>query len=443
MHKIKEIISILVVLFSFGLQAQHSIYGTFSPAKDYKWVIAYELKPGDHRFVANTKLQNGNFALNIPKDAPTGTYRMVYGVPQEELYFDIIYSGKEDVQLNFDSKQGVTFLSSKENIPFRDYFTEIAATQQEIINCYQEGITDESVFLQLGEKLKSVQQAYEKKTEGLIAQKFIKANSPYISPKYEPIQEYIQHTKKNYFNSLDLTDPILQSSSFLTDKISNYVFTSLPMGTINTEEKEHAMIENVKRVNTEMVGVSAVYKLHVFHSLWRQAAGDKLNNVSDFIFNELIKKLANETNRPKVIDDIEFYNSLRIGATASEITWKDGNTNKSLSTLKGASTYILVFWSSTCSHCLKELPALHKELKKYPKVKVVAVGLEDNETTWKPEAAKLSDFEHAIALGRWNSDYAKQYGIQRTPTYFILDKDKHIVAKPQTDKEVITFLRNK
>ena len=83
---------------------------------------------------------------------------------------------------------------------------------------------------------------------------------------------------------------------------------------------------------------------------------------------------------------------------------------------------------------------LHKELLNYKNVRVVAIGLEDNDTFWKREIGNLPDFEHAIALGKWESNYAQLFGIKQTPTYFILDKDKRFVASPKDDKEVVSFL---
>ena len=88
----------------------------------------------------------------------------------------------------------------------------------------------------------------------------------------------------------------------------------------------------------------------------------------------------------------------------------------------------------------KELPALHKRLEKNSNIKVIAIGLENDTLSWKKEAAKLPGFEHAIALGKWESEYAKLYDIHATPSYFILDTDKHIIAKPENDKEVIKVL---
>jgi hypothetical protein len=74
-------------------------------------------------------------------------------------------------------------------------------------------------------------------------------------------------------------------------------------------------------------------------------------------------------------------------------------------------------------------------------VKVLAMGLEDDDVTWKKESVKLPGFIHGIALGKWESPYADMYDIHQTPTYYILDSEKRIVAKPDDYQEVIKFLK--
>lgn len=125
---------------------------------------------------------------------------------------------------------------------------------------------------------------------------------------------------------------------------------------------------------------------------------------------------------------------------APEITWTANGIKQTLSTMGDAENYLLIFWSSTCSHCLNELPALHKELKKFNAIKVIAVGLEEDDLNWKKVSATLPSFNHAIALGKWESDYAHTFNIQKTPTYFILDSNKRFIAKPESNTEVIAFL---
>jgi len=421
--------------------AQHTISGTFSPAKDYSWLIAYRLKPGTQNYIADTSIDKGEFVLKIPAKAKPGMYRLVYAVPQEEFYFDVIYTGKEDVVLTFTTEEGVAFTASEENKIFNAYFKEVNAAERQLIGFYSNNKTDVPEFQEIIDKYHYVQKSYKNKSKELVANEFIEANKPYIPSKYESIQGYVTHKKENYFNELNFSNPVLQASGFLTDKITNYIFTALPLAQMTQEETEKAMQDNLITIDEQLRGVSDNYRFHLFYTIWTQASASGFNRLSDFVHVSYLKDLATKTDNQEILDKIEIYNRLRIGAVAPEIRWEKDGDGKKLSSMGDAENYLLIFWSSTCSHCLKELPALHKRLEKNSNIKVIAVGLENDTLSWKKEVAKLPGFEHAIALGKWESEYAKLYDIHATPSYFILDSDKHIIAKPENDKEVVEFLK--
>ena len=108
----------------------------------------------------------------------------------------------------------------------------------------------------------------------------------------------------------------------------------------------------------------------------------------------------------------------------------DQNTGKSttLYDLHGAEQYLIIFWSSTCSHCEEELPIVKSILPK--KIKVVAIGIEDNSDNWKKAIINFPNFIHVLALEKWNNSIVNAYSVNATPTYFLLDADKKIIAKP-------------
>ncbi|MEP2239943.1 MAG: TlpA family protein disulfide reductase, partial [Maribacter sp.] len=104
----KVFISICLLFFSLSIQAQGSIAGNFSPPKDFKWIIAYELTPNGERYSVDGAVRDGSFELEMPLTAQAGMYRLVYAVPQDEFYIDIIYDKKEDVKFNFNLQDGLT-----------------------------------------------------------------------------------------------------------------------------------------------------------------------------------------------------------------------------------------------------------------------------------------------------------------------------------------------
>jgi len=73
---------------------------------------------------------------------------------------------------------------------------------------------------------------------------------------------------------------------------------------------------------------------------------------------------------------------------------------------------------------------------------VVAVALEDNKTDFEQFAAKLTSWTNILGLKKWENKMAKEYKINATPTYFILDKDKRIVSKPEHFEDVKAYFEN-
>jgi len=438
----KNVILLVLVLSSFIGSSQYTITGTFEPADDYQWVLAYRLKPGSQIYVAEARVTDAKFSLAIPENALPGTYRIVYAIPQEEYYFDVIYSGKEDVVLTFNEDAGVAFSASKENILFHAYFNEIAEANQQLIQLYTTDSVDQKVFKTVTKKLKETQKSYAEKSKGLLCHDFITANKPYIPGSFQPIKDYVDHRKKNYFTHLDFKNIQLQSSVFLTEKVVNYVMTALPLDALTVAETEKVMQQNVDKVSYYTEGVDDKYRSHLFYSLWGQTSASGYNATSDYIYTKYLKGLATAINNTDIITTIEDHNRIRIGTVPPPIRWKEGKTTRTLTSMEGAEHYVLVFWSSTCGHCLKELPQLQTGLQDNTAVQTLAVGLENGPENWEIESKKLKDFTHVIAEGKWDSEYAKAYTIKQTPTYFVLDKDKKIVAKPEDYKGVVSFLES-
>lgn len=434
-------LALFILLFTvYNITGQQTISGTFTPAEDYKWLIAYKLKPGTQEYVADSAVKEGKFSLELPANASPGTYRIVYAVPQEEFYFDVIYNGKENIALIFNETDGITFTASTNNTLYHSYFNEMNSLEEKLTQFYLAQNTNKKEFLKLTKEIQAAQKSYEEKSKTLLVENFILSNQSYVPSKYEPIESYVSNKKSHYFDVLDFNNPILQSSSFLSDKALNYVFTALPLEKISKAEIELEMQKNIQTVSDHLTDVTDVYKLHVLYSIWTQAKASGFNSTSDFVYASFINTLAKKTNKREIIEAIELHNRLRIGTLAPEITWKDGKELKTLSEMEAAKNYVLVFWSSGCSHCLHELPQLEKGLNNNPDVKVLAVGLESDATIWNQESARLAGFTHAISLGKWESEYADLYDISSTPTYFVLDANKKIVAKPEDYKEVLTLL---
>jgi thiol-disulfide isomerase/thioredoxin len=160
------------------------------------------------------------------------------------------------------------------------------------------------------------------------------------------------------------------------------------------------------------------------------------------VIDEFYDKLPANLKDEALIDEMRSKIKLAIGNKAPEITLEENGVQKKLSDLNVADKYILVFWSTTCSHCLQEIPKLYEFTMGNDAIHVVAVALEDHKKDYEQFAKKLSTWTNILGLKKWENEMAKAYKINATPTYFILDKDKIILAKPEHFKDVKAYFEN-
>ena len=109
--------------------------------------------------------------------------------------------------------------------------------------------------------------------------------------------------------------------------------------------------------------------------------------------------------------------------------------------LDGASYYVVVFWSSTCGHCLIEMPILYDYLKGNAGVKVISVGLEDDSSRagWETQITSYPNFINVYGDNKWENKFARGYGVNATPFFFVLDAQKKVMAKPNDVAELKIF----
>ncbi len=434
--------SILIFFVIISSNAQYTITGNFSPVEDFKWAIVYELTPGGTRYVADTQINQGQLNLKMPQTVAPGLYRLVYAVPQDEYFIDFIYNCKEDIAFNFNLESGITFTNSFENQLYADYFTEIGEARKQLMDYYNKGKNADAEYLKITNAINSVQNKYESASKNTIANNFIAANKNYLLKNSTSQNEFLKSKKTHYFDYFDFQNKTLQASSFFKEKILNYMLWALPPEATTRVDLVKGIKENVQYLAKKLTTVPRSLQVNVFHEAWKKAYKDGAYEISDYIFTSVLKDLAIKSDNTSLVNELETKTRLRVGAVSPEITWENNGKKQTLSGQEGYDTYVLIFWSSTCSHCLKEIPGLHESLKSRENLKVIAVGLEDTTENWEKVTASLPTFSHAIALGKWESEAAHIFNIQKTPSYYILDKDKHILSRPDNSEDVLEYLKN-
>lgn len=442
---------VALLFISVGAQSQHSVTGIVSPKNDLVTrVILYQLKGSKQVYISNSKIDNDQFKLEIPQGTEAGMYRLSFS-PVAFGFVDFLF-GQENVSLKFDSRNlsnSVEFLTSEENKTYANYLAETLKVQHKLDSLQiaffglkdkkQDEITIDSYIKNLNIYTKT-QNQYEEKTEGKLANHFIKASRKYFAPSlFVSPQEYLNSVKQHYFDFMDFDDSTLKNATFFSERAIEYVFY---LNVSDDAQVQNALYKSAINEIIQKIGENYEVKSDIFTSLIYAFEQFENLTMTSFVIDEFYSKLPEHLKDKALVDEMRSKIKLAVGNSAPEITWEENGVQKKLSELNVADNYILVFWSTTCSHCLQEIPKLYEFSIENAAVHVVAVALEDNKTEFEQFSAKLSTWTHILGLKKWENEMAKEYKINATPTYFILDKDKNIIAKPEHFEEVKAYFEN-
>jgi len=165
-------------------------------------------------------------------------------------------------------------------------------------------------------------------------------------------------------------------------------------------------------------------------------------NIYEKYFSTNQVNWLSENQMKQISDRAYMLMANQLGIQAAELNLVDTNgVVKSLYALPAPYT-VVAFYDVNCGHCKVEIPrmdSLYKALWKKEKVQVYAVMVaESSITDWKPFIRKYGDgwvHVHQTAEMKTEEEKNKQpnyhqlYDVRTTPTLFLLDKDKRIVAK--------------
>ncbi|OZV71009.1 TlpA family protein disulfide reductase [Winogradskyella aurantia] len=432
---------LILVFFLPTILVAQRVQGTFTPATDYTYAFLYSATPDGANYVDRGQLdRDGNFEIALDSSLAPGIYKIVYAIPPEENNFDFIYDGKESVAFKFNYDTGVEFTESEENKLWDSYLKSMEMVNQTISNYYSKGETDEEGFKSIFKVMADTQNAYEESSKGMLVSAFIKANRPYLPKKYEDISTYSNNLKEHYLSEIDFSNYFLQCSSFIVDRVVAYVFD------INLDPTNDTYKAHVDDVVTAIGKDAEDIKATLLYTLWQRFVNTDNHELANYITDKYLLELANLIDNKVMAQMITSYKNTSIGTKAPDIEFNPettyGTEVSSLNFLDSSEYYLLIFWSSECGHCLKELPEVSQLIKDKSNIRVVAFGLENDVRGWTDAIEAYPDFVHTVGLEKWDNPIVQTYGITATPTYFLLDKNKFILEKPYDYAELVKAINN-
>lgn len=240
------------------------------------------------------------------------------------------------------------------------------------------------------------------------------------------------YRKNHYWDNFDLNNMGLWHTPFVKDRLNEY-FNRVLLQVPDSVLPEAIRIIDSHRNNPEVFQNLCSY-------LVNNAIQSKMMGIEN-VFVALAERYylsglatwADEKTMENIRREVALRKHNLIGNQAPELLLED-ETGEFKSLKQCPTDYtLLVFWEPGCGHCKKEIPKLYDEvfLAATPsKLSVYAVYTMTDKNEW-------TDFitEHGLSgwLNVWDpnqvSDMRLLYGIRTTPSLFLIDREKKIVAK--------------
>ena len=465
MKKIITITTVILLLFSTSIFAQKDGYNIkvkLQNSQDTSLLLVSYY--GNTNQIKDTAfLEKGIYTFSGEEALDGGIYLVVF---QNKQYFEILIDKEQHFSLETDPANPVNKMKikgSQDNIAFYEYMIDInklGKKDQELNKEYklakgddkkQEELKEEIVVV--NDKVKKLKLDFIENHEGSLFSKVLLASKepeiPEVLPKKEdgtPDSSYIyKYYKEHFFDGFDFADDRLLRTPIYASKIKRYFKKIIVQRPDSLIKESMAIIEKAKP-NKE------TYKYCIWYFTYESETSQIMG--MDEVFVALGKKYyltgeaywVNDKVLERMTKRINTLDKLLIGNKAPNMIMQDTLLN-----LRGlhdviADYTIVLFWDPDCGHCKHEIHALEpwfKENAEKYNVEIFSVCTDTNMVKWKAKIKeyKIQDWINVDGPRSLTPNYHDLYDIISTPTVYLLDKDKNILAKRLSWNQTTEFIK--
>ncbi len=458
------LLSLLSILAPGQVKKGYEVTFTINGLSDSTIYLAYYL--GDKQYLKDSlKINKSGYGVfSGTESLPQGIYMIV--LPGKK-YFEILISHDQFFSLTCsysDYFNTLKFTGSDENSAFIDYQKKWVKMQDEAgrINArFQKNKTDNDSIKILSEQRKNQEERMKAylheviaKNNGSLLALLVKSMLPVeVPPIVLPpntvnpdsvrwFRSYL-YNKDHFFDNIDLTDERLLRTPILQGKL-NVFFTNVVIQLADSINKEIDKIIKKCSGNYKIFQFVSVYLFNHFRESEVMGHDAVMVKLADDIYLSGKADWTTQEWRDNLRKEVDRLRPNLIGQKGHDLVM-DSYTGVFVSLYDINKDFIILyFWEPDCGHCQVETPKLkaYYDKVKNEGIEVFAVCTQSDKVKWEKFIR-----DNALSwINGWdpkrltNFDY--YYNVQSTPTVYILDKNKVIIAKKLSVESIGPFIEN-
>jgi thiol-disulfide isomerase/thioredoxin len=466
MRRISFIILLLSVTFLVSGQAKkgYQISLNINGLSDSTVYLAYHL--GDKQYLKDSLKLNksGQGSFSGKEDLPQGIYMIV--LPGRK-YFEILIDNDQEFSLTClytDYFKSLEFSGSDENDKFLDYQRKWIKMQDEggKINArYQNNKSNnDSVRIltdlrsKLEDKMKVFLNEVINQNKGTLLAILLKSMLPIeipvlnlppntVNPDSVRWARSYNYDREHFFDNIDLNDERILRTPILQAKLKNY-FAGDPIQLSDSLNKRIDMVISKCKGNYKIFQFVSVFLFNYFRESEIMGHDAVMVKLADDIYLSGKADWTTAEWRDNLKKEVDRIRPNLIGVKGHDLIM-DSFAGKYVSLFDINKDFtILYFWEPNCGHCQEATPKLkaYYDKAKNDGIEIFSVCTTSDREKWE----KYIKDNNLNWINGWdpkrltNFDY--YYNVQSTPTIYVLDKNKIIIAKKLPVESIGSFIDN-
>ena len=459
--KIKKICILLLPLF-LALQsfAQENGYRITFDIDGYNDTLAYlGYYYGDKLSVADTSIADrGHIVFEGPAPLKQGVYFLVSG--KKARMFEFMVGGDQEFSLSNKADgtpDDMKIRGSEENKLFYDYLInnrksyDVITELQARLKALPEDNDSLPIIKQEIEKLNQESVDYklrlmEENPGSLTTLLFNVMKEPEVPDFFsdggrQDTLNYYLYYRNHYWDGVDFSDDRILRTPVFHRKMERYMEQVLPKHPDTLINEIDKMIASTGE-NSDLRQYLLWYFTNTYETSNIMGYDKIFVHMVDEYFTDVSYDWLTPSVQKSMTDRVNKMRGVLIGEFAPSLIMADTSGNFISLHQQEAEYIIVLFWTSTCGECKREvnkLKAFYNESTL--DLKIFAVNTDTVFSDWKKYVREKGlDWINVNGNISLSGDYHETYDVFSTPTIYVLDNEKRIIAKRLSASKIPDFL---
>lgn len=460
-HTLLILLSLLFPFYSFASEDGYKIKVQIQGINDSVCYLANYY--GDKTYLADTATvsANGKFVFEGDSSLPGGVY--IIAGQNNNRYFEVIVDREQQFEVVTeldDMMNKMQFSKSDDNKYFYDYVSNNIYNHKKI-----ESLTNHKAeFSELPDSIQSInqqiadvniklkeyqQQIIDQHPESFVSVLLNAMKDPEVGEvpilengREDSIYAY-QYYKNHYWDYFDLTDDRLLRTPLFNKRLERY-FTNVIYQEPDTITKEADLIIDKARSNKEVFKYIVWYLTYKFETSKIMGFDEIFVHMVETYYSTGEAYWSDSTVVRSLSKRADALRPILIGEKAPELILID-TVGSFVSLYYSPARYmVLIFYETDCGHCRKEIDSMKEWYQNNEfGVEVFAICTDTSLVEWKNFIVENElNWINVNGTRSVTQDYHDLYDVNMTPTIFLLDEKKKIIAKRLKMEQLIPFLEN-